>query len=189
MRAVCCPQETWLKSVVISKLGTCDGFSCKCSSFRHVGRGLHPNHTSENTVSVKRFPCETLFSSGALSNAASSTLPHSKLISAPFFSVKSLYHSRCFRGEGTYQKHWSNIRPASVIDTCCRPLTSTVSPVKPKRRSVVSLKYLRNTPSWSINTSEPVSTIRCRHFPSISNVIEGAPCSNRTAVGSLSTFS
>ena len=82
---------------------------------------------------------------------------------------------------------WSNFRPSSVKETCCRPLTSRDSPVTPNGLRELSLKSLRDTLGWSIDTLEPVSTIRRCHFPSISNVIEGVPCSNKTAISGFPT--
>ena len=89
--------------------------------------------------------------------------------------------------EGTYQENRSNFRPPRVEETSCRPLTSRFSPITPNGLREMSLKSLRDTPGWSIHTLEPVSTISRRHFPSISNVMEGAPCSNRTAILGFST--
>ena len=115
--------------------------------------------------------------------AASATLLHSELISAPVLSRKSVpISSAASVGSGHTKNIWSNFSPPNVKENSCRPFTSRVSPVTPKSLREVSLNSLRDTPGWSIDTLEHVSTIRRRYFPSASNVKVGAPCSNRTAI-------
>jgi hypothetical protein len=115
--------------------------------------------------------------------AASATLLHSELISAPVLSRKSVPISPAASvGRGHTKNICSNFCLPNVKETSCRPFISSVSPVPPKGLREVSLVSFRDTPGRRIDTLGPVSTIRRRHFPSISNVIEGAPCSSRTAM-------
>jgi hypothetical protein len=150
---------------------------------RLVGCGLRMTRTSENTVSAAHFPCLLPFATYVSQVAASAILPHSKLISAPFLCRKSVPISPTASvGRGHTKNIWSNFCSPNVKETSWRPFTSRVSPVTPKGFREVSIKSLRDTPGWSIDTLEPASTIRRRHLPSISNVMDGAPCSSRTAI-------
>jgi len=120
--------------------------------------------------------------------AASATLLHSELISAPVLSRKSVPISPAASvGRGHTKNICSNFCLPNVKETSCQPFTSSVSPVTPNGLREVSLKSLRDTPGWSIDTLEPLYKIRRRHFPSISNVIKGVPCSRRTVMLVLPT--
>jgi len=57
-----------------------------------------------------------------------------------------------------------------------------VFPVKQNGFRELSLISNRDVPGWGIGTLELVSRIRRCHFPTISNVREGAPGFSRTAM-------
>ena len=109
-------------------------------------------------MSAARFPSYSLFTTGAYLTAASAILPHSKLISSPVLSKKSV--------------------PISPVASVGRGHTKNLL-------SYFCLPSVKETPGWSIDTLEPVSTIRRCHFPSNSNVREEVLCSNKTAISGI----
>ena len=122
-------------------------------------------------------------STGASLLAGGAILPHSKVISEPALSKKSVpFSTAASVGSGRNKNLWSIFRPPRVKETSCLSLTSRDSPVNPKSQREMSLNCLRDTPGWSRETLEHVSSIRHRHFPSTSNMIAGAPCFHRTAI-------
>ena len=90
-------------------------------------------------------------------------------------------------GIGHTRNVWSNFRPSKTKETCCWPLMFRASPVNPYGFMDVALTSLCDTPGWSIETLDPVSTIRRFGSTSISNETVGKPCSSRTETVGLST--
>ena len=108
---------------------------------------------------------------------------HPKLISAPLLSTISTPISLAASLDRGHTKNMVEIMSSQRKRNQLSALfTSMVYPVTPKGLREVSFRSLRDNPGWSINKLEPVSTIRRRQFPSISNV-EGAPYSRTAIVG------
>ena len=120
---------------------------------------------------------------------ANSNFPHSTFISVPVLSRKSLpMRPSASVGSGHTKNVWSNFRPPRIKETCCWPLMFRASPVTPYGFMDVALRPVCDTPGWSIETLDPVSTIRRFGSPSISNETVREPCSNRTETVGLSTI-
>ena len=117
---------------------------------------------------------------------ANDNFPHSKFISVPVLSRKSVpSRPSASVGSGHTKNVWSNFRPPRTKETCCWLLMFRASPVTPYGFMDVALTPLCDTPGWSIETLDPVSTIR--RFGSLSPMRVGEPCSNRTETVGLST--
>jgi len=114
--------------------------------------------------------------------------PRSKFISAPVLSRKSVPSRQSASVVIRHTRNlWSNFRPSKTKETCCWPLMFTAFPVTPYAFMDVALTSLCDTPGWSIETLDPVSTMRRFGSPSISNETVGKPCSSRTETVGLST--
>jgi len=120
--------------------------------------------------------------------SVSDILSHSKFISAPVFSKKSVPNrpAACV-GSGHTRNGCLYCRPSSVKETNCCPFMSSVSPVTPYGFAEVTLTSPVDMPGCIIDTLEPVSKIRRLAIPSISTEIVGAPDSNRTETENLLT--
>ena len=163
-------------------------FSTNSSSSCFLFRELRPVFLSGNTVSAARSTRATLHVVDSSSAAHSANFPVLKFMSAPVFSKKSPPKTPAASvGSGHTKNEWTNFRPPSVKVTSCWPLQLKGSSVTPKGFRAKSFIWLDDTPGWSIDTFEPVSTISGLALPSISIVMEGAPSSNRSELVGFST--
>jgi len=112
--------------------------------------------------------------------SARDIFPHSKSITVPNFSRKSV-PSRPAASVGSEQTKnvcvYSRLFSKKV--TVCSPFTSRASPVTPCGFVCVITTPRLDTACCSIETLDPVSIIRLLDSPSISTETVGVPCSSK----------
>jgi hypothetical protein len=140
-----------------------------------------------NTMSTARFDRGTPYACRAVSATVIVIFPASRLRWAFVLCRKSIPSSPAASvGRGHTKNSCSKSCPPNLKETVCWPLISRFYPDTPRGSRGESFILARDTPGWSIETFDPVSSTKRLARPSTSNQTVGVACS--TSIETVTAF-